>query len=89
MHALGNGFWLGSLLGHGFVRFFLLGHELVRFSLRAWCGAGPSLSRPGLGRDHLSSRQDYFGVGWDNLNMDVLSLDPGYLSLCTQSAGRV
>ena len=28
---------------------------------------GPYLSSPGLGRDDLYSRQDYFSLGWDNL----------------------
>ena len=37
--------WLGSL------SWAWMGERL---SLRAWTGAGPSLSRPGLGRDHLS-----------------------------------
>ena len=61
----------------------------VALSLVAWIGAGPSFSRPGLGRDHISPRQDYFSLGWDKFTMDVLSLDPGYLSLCTHSAGPV
>ena len=58
--------------------------------LRAWTGAGPSFSRPGLGRDHLSWRRDYLSLGWDNVIMDVLSLKPGYLSMClTLRAGSV
>ena len=46
--------WLGSLswarMGEG-------------LSLRAWTGAGSSLSRHGLGRDHLSLRRDYLSLG--------------------------
>ena len=38
---------------------------------------------------HLSLRQFISSLSWDNLIMDVLSLAPGYLSLCTYSAGRV
>ena len=47
-------------------------------SLKAWIGAGPSLFEAGL----LLFRME-------QSHMDVLSLDPGYLSLCTHSAGRV
>ena len=47
-------------------------------SLKAWIGAGPALFEAGL---------LLFGMGQSH--MDVLSLDPGYLSLCTHSAGRV
>ena len=47
-------------------------------SVKAWIGAGPSLFDAGL---------LLFGMGQSH--MDVLSLDPGYLSLCTHSAGRV
>ena len=46
--------WLGSLswgrMGEG-------------LSLRAWNGTGPSLSRPGLGCDHLPFRRDYIFLG--------------------------
>ena len=46
--------WLGSLswerMGEG-------------LSLRAWTGAGPSLPRNALGRDHLSLRRDYLSLG--------------------------
>ena len=61
-----------------------------------WLG---SLSGHGLGRDHLSKGLDWEGqslfeaglliIGMGQSDMDVLSLDPGYLSLCTHSAGRV
>ena len=47
-------------------------------SLKAWIGAGPSLFDAGL-----------FLFGMGQSHMDVLSLDPEYLSLCTSSAGRV
>ena len=47
-------------------------------SLEAWIGEGPSLFEAGL---------LLFGKGQSH--MDVLSLNPGYLSLCTHSAGRV
>ena len=52
-----------SLVGHGLVRTSLLGHGLVSLSLRAWIGTGPSYSRPGLQRDHLSLRLDYLSLG--------------------------
>ena len=48
------------------------------FSLRAMRGAGPSLFEAGL---------LLFGMGQSH--MDVLSLDPGYLSLCIHSVGQV
>ena len=47
-------------------------------SLKACIGAAPSLFEAGL---------LIFGMGQSH--MDVLSLDPGYLSLCTHFAGRV
>ena len=48
------------------------------FSLKAWIEAGPSLFKAGL---------LLFGMGQSH--MDVLSLDWGYVFLCTHSAGRV
>ena len=45
-------------------------------SLKAWIGAGPSLLEAGL---------ILFGMGQSH--MDGVSLDLGYLSLCTQFAG--
>ena len=48
------------------------------FSPKPSIGAGPSLSEAGL---------ILFGMG--KSHMDVLLLDPGYISLCTHSAGRV
>ena len=33
--------------------------------------------------------QDYLSLAWDNLTKDVVSLDPGHLSLCTHFAGLV
>ena len=48
------------------------------FSPKAWIGAGRSL---------FEARLILFGIG--KSHMDVLLLDPGYISLCTQSAGRV
>ena len=47
-------------------------------SLTALIGAGPSLFEAGL-----------LVFGMEQSHMDVLSLDPGFLSLCTHSAGRV
>ena len=47
-------------------------------SLKAWIRAAPSLFEAGL----LP-----FGMGQSHI--EVLSLDPGYLSLCTHSAGWV
>ena len=47
-------------------------------SLKAWIGAGPALFEAGL---------LFFGIGYSH--MYVLSLDAGYLSLCTHSAGPV
>ena len=47
-------------------------------SFKAWIGARASFFEAGL---HL------FPMGQSH--MDVLSVDPGYLSLCTHSAGRV
>ena len=47
-------------------------------SLKAWFGAGPALFEAGV----LP-----FGMGPSH--MDVLPLDPGYLSLCTHSGGQV
>ena len=59
-------------------------------SLRALTGAGPSLSRPGLGRDHLSWRRDNFSLGYDNLTMcQMCSLSTRDISPCALSAGRV
>ena len=52
-------------------------------------GGTISLSRPDLGRDHLSLRRHYRTLKQDNLIMDVLSLALGHLSMCTLSAGRV
>ena len=47
-------------------------------SLEAWFGAGLSLLEAGL---------SLFGIG--QCHMDVVSVDPGYFSLCGHSAGRV
>ena len=47
-------------------------------SLKAWIGAGPSL---------FEARLLLFGMRQSH--MDVLSLDLGYPSLCTHSAGRI
>ena len=47
-------------------------------ALKAWIRAGPSLFKAGL---------LLFAMG--DSHMDVLSLDPGYLCLCTHSAARV
>ena len=46
--------------------------------LKAWHGAGPSIFEAAL---------LHFGMGQSR--MSVLSLDLGYFSLCTHSAGRV
>ena len=55
-------------------------------SLRVWTGAGRSLSRPGLGRDHLSLRRDsLLRIGQSHPVSDVLSLNPRYLSMCPLS----
>ena len=47
-------------------------------SLKAWIRAGPSFFEAGL----LLS-------GMGHSHMSVLSLDPGYVSLCTHSEGWV
>ena len=98
---LGHGLVRVILFGHEFVRLSLFGHGLVKFSLlgmdgwgslsqgmdwggtislKAWIGAGPSLFEAGL---------FFFGIGQSHHVSDVLSLDTGYLSMCTLSAGRV
>ena len=49
-------------------------------SLKAWIGAGPSL---------FEARLSLLGIGQSHHVSDVLSLDQGYLSMCTLCAGRV
>ena len=61
----------------------------VRFSLRAWIGEGLSLSANGGRRDHFCQVLDWDGPIPLGLNIDVLALDPGHVSMCTLSAGRV
>ena len=58
-------------------------------SLRAWIGEGFSLSGIGLRRDHFPQGLDWGGLISSGLTIIVLSLDPGHLSMCTLSAGRV
>ena len=88
---LGRGLVRLSLLGHGLVRLSLLGMDWCRsfsqgivwggtISLKAWIEAGLSL---------LEAGQSLFGIGQSQHVSDVLSLNSGYLSLCTLSAGPV
>ena len=74
------------------VRFSLLGHELVRvcssqgmdwgtnISLKAWIGAAPSL---------FEAKLSLLGIGQSQHVSDALSLNPGYLAMCTHSAVQV
>ena len=90
-----------SLLGHGLVRLSLLGHGLVSLSLLGmdWCGSfsqgidwGETISLKtwiGAGLSLLEAGQSLFGIGQSKHVSDVLSLNPGYLSMCSLSAGRV
>ena len=48
--------------------------------LKAWIGAGPSLFEAG---------QSLFWIGQSHHVSDVLSLNPGHLSMCTLSEARV
>ena len=49
-------------------------------SLNAWIGAEPSYFEEGL---------SLLGIGESDHASDVLSLNPGYISMCADSAGRV
>ena len=81
LSLFGNRWVRVSLSGHGWVRVSLSGHGLdATNSLKAWIRAEPS---------HFERGLSLLGIGQSHHVSDVRSLDPGYLSICILSAGRV